>query len=368
MQSSPSRAQKLATGVGAIALFLIAVLGILGLGVLVIWPWWIVAAIAAIALVLALPIFYVRKVAVRGREGWSPIRSYAAIALVTFAMLSAVVAFPAYYFAYIVDARPALVPSARLTNGKKIVQLQGMQHIGSEGFYKAVVYDLREALDNGYRLYYEGVQPAKDRPDLTAWFNALATSGAGADLSSFYKTFADGCGMQFQLNYFQGLTKDMTVHPDRHLTADVSYLDLKNEYDRLMREDPAFAKAMSEKAAPRKGDDGVAQFKLFTDLWQKGTEDQKRLLGLMCRGFLSWSFSKAQKPQPMDKLILEYRNRRLAQTIVSEPVDKIWITYGANHLPGVIDELKRLDPNWRVETIKWSRTMMNPEDHKGELR
>ncbi len=33
----------------------------------------------------------------------------------------------------------------------------------------------------------------------------------------------------------------------------------------------------------------------------------------------------------------------------------------------MIEELKKLDPNWRVETIKWSRTMMNPEDHKGEL-
>lgn len=362
-----SRFQKFRIGLGAIALFLIAVLGILGLGVIAIWPWWIAGAIAVAALILAVPVHYLRGMAMRGRDGWSAKRSYATIALVTFAILSAIVAFPAYFFAYVVDARPALVPSAKLTNGKKVVQFQGMQHIGSEGFYKAVVFDLREALENGYRLYYEGVQPAKDRPDLTAWFNALATSGAGADLSSFYKTLADGCGVQFQLDYFKGLTKDMTVHPDRHLTADVTYLDLKTEYDRLMREDAVFAKAMNEKVVAKKGDDGAAQFKLFTGLWQRGTDSQKRLLGLMCRGFLSWSFTRAQQPNQMDKLILDYRNKRLAQTIAAEPVDKIWITYGAHHLTGVIEELKKLDPNWRVETIKWSRTMMNPEDHKGEL-
>src|SRR5690606_31058384 len=108
----------------------------------------------------------------------------------------------------------------------------------AEGFYKSVIYDLHEALANGYRLYYEGVQPVDGRPELTAWFNSFATEGGGSDLSEFYKSLADSCGMTFQLDYFKGLKADEAVHPQRHITADVTYLELKTEFDRLMRDDP----------------------------------------------------------------------------------------------------------------------------------
>jgi hypothetical protein len=60
---------------------------------------------------------------------------------------------------------------ASLPNGQKTVVFQGMQHIGSEDFYKSVVFDLEQALADGYTLFYEGVMPVAGRPDLTDWFN-----------------------------------------------------------------------------------------------------------------------------------------------------------------------------------------------------
>ena len=42
-----------------------------------------------------------------------------------------------------------------------------MQHIGSGDFYKSVVFDLEQALADGYTLFYEGVTPMAGRPDLT---------------------------------------------------------------------------------------------------------------------------------------------------------------------------------------------------------
>ena len=85
-----------------------------------------------------------------------------------------------------VQADPPLLPQATLTNGQKTVVFQGMIHVGMEGFYKSVVYDLEEALNEGYRLYYEGVQPSPGEGD--AWFDEQLAGGS--DLADNYKVLA----------------------------------------------------------------------------------------------------------------------------------------------------------------------------------
>lgn len=46
------------------------------------------------------------------------------------------------YLIVITDTHPATVPQVTLTHGSRQVVFQGMQHIGSEHFYKAVIYDV----------------------------------------------------------------------------------------------------------------------------------------------------------------------------------------------------------------------------------
>ena len=358
--------QRLAIGSAAILIFIVTLLGALGLVVLAAWPWWVIGAVAVAALLLAVPLFYLRRLF--AGEGFSPTRSLASIAVLFFLALSAVVAFPFYFFAFLVDARPSMMPLATLTDGKKVVQFQGMQHIGSEGFYKSVVYDLREALDQGYRLYYEGVQSVEGRKDLDEWFNSLATGGFG-DLSGFYQMLADGCGLTFQLNYFKGLTKDIPVHPDRHLVADVSYLDLKTEWDRLMATDPVFVReATAATGSKGRGEDGdAAMIRRLLGIWKTANPEQKRLMGFACRGFFSWSFSQPPASSWKDKLILDFRNKRLVEQIVKDPAQKIWVTYGAHHLTGVIADLEKIDPSWKLVSVKWTPAISNPQERKGLL-
>ena len=55
-------------------------------------------------------------------------------------------------------------------------------------------------------------------------------------------------------------------------------------------------------------------------------------------------------PIDIDKrnyILLEYRNRMLAEGIMNEKHHKVAILYGAAHEPGMFEELKALDPNWR---------------------
>ena len=69
----------------------------------------------------------------------------------------------------------------------------------------------------------------------------------------------------------------------------------------------------------------------------------------------------------MEQVILDFRNRALARRIMRSPDDRIFITYGAAHLPGLVAELRKLDPEWAVGSVKWLRTIEAPEHIEGQL-
>ena len=53
--------------------------------------------------------------------------------------------------------------------------------------------------------------------------------------------------------------------------------------------------------------------------------------------------------------------------LTKHPASKIYVTYGAAHLPGVIALLKGQDPQWRVTSAKWMRAIGTPEHLSGRL-
>jgi hypothetical protein len=360
-----SWSQKLRISVAAVLWFVLTVLFILGIAVLLAWPWWVIGAILLATLIVALPFFALRHFWQRGAPNYSAWRTYATTALATFMTLVVAAALPVYYSAYIVDAHPGAMPLTTLTDGKKTVVFQGMQHIGSEGFYKSVIYDLEKALTDGYTLYYEGVKPSPEQPELQAWFNQLATGGK--DLSASYKQLADFCGLQFQLNYFGVVEADSKVHPERHVTADVSYKDLKDEYDRLAAADPNFAAKLKKETEPG-ADTDSSMFGFVQSLLGEPTTDQKQMIGFVCRAMLN-NVGKASEPDDTAKgrLILDYRNRRLAEFLDTSSDTKIYLTYGAAHLPGMLSELQKRNPDWKIVSTTWRRVMANPDRLNGDM-
>jgi len=259
--------------------------------------------------------------------------------------------------------KPLTVPQATLSNGTKTVVFQGMMHIGSEPFYKGVVYDLEKALTEGYVIYYEGVQPAAEGDK---WF--ADTLAGGGDLSANYKMLSDVCGLKFQLDYFQLLRADMAAHPERHVAADVSTADMMHEYERLVAADPGFAErvkpAKADAEATTNSSEGLSS---LIDGLVNGTPDQKRIAGYACRGFLTWTLGRPDAPSPLDPVILDYRNRQLADRIVKDTHELIYITYGAGHLPGLLRDLQAIDPAWEIKSVKWQRVVEAPDDVTGQL-
>lgn len=352
----------------AIAWFVLVVAFVLGLPILLGWGYGLLTGLVLVAAALAAATAWLlRRLSSTAAE--RPFASVWSRALLGWTLiLGVLVAAPFYYLMVVTDIRPATVPQVALTNGSKRLVFQGMQHIGSEHFYQAVIYDVEKALSEGYVSWYEGVQTPT--PESKAFFEKLSHElVGGSDLGGTYKSIGEICGMKFQLDYFGLLEADKAEHPKRHLVADVDALELKVEYERLMREDAAFAKAHANdfKSKPST-DDNTLMLKLVE--WLKnGSNSQKTLGGVACRGLFSLNQPvEGSPPGHMDPVILDFRNRALAQRIMQSKDDKIFITYGSNHLPGLVAELRKLDPKWTVGSVKWLRTVEAPQHIEGKLR
>ena len=354
------RGERLKLRLGTIAWFLALIGLLLGLPVLLDLGWWALAAAIALALLLALPIWWlVRRLFARQRlRRW--ISGYAATTLAVVSVITVAIATPLYGLAVSTAVQPLTVPQVSLTDGSKTVIFQGMVHVGSEGFFKSVVYDVEKALSEGYVIYYEGVtgDPAGD-----AWFSE--NLAGGGDLSANYSKLGDACGLKFQLNYFGLLRQDMVEHPERHIAADVSTADMMHEYERLAAADPTFAaRATAAKGDDSQGEgDGIAA--VFNWL-ENATPGQRALVGVACRAIMTRTLSAKTEPSALDPVILDFRNRELAKRIESGP-DKIYITYGAGHLPGLLEDLRALNPAWEVGSVKWMRAIEAPDDLEGEI-
>ena len=63
------------------------------------------------------------------------------------------------------------------------------------------------------------------------------------------------------------------------------------------------------------------------------------------------------KADPVERIILDFRNRALARSVADASADKIYITYGAAHFPGFLKDLQALDPAFKVTSLRWVRPM-----------
>jgi hypothetical protein len=345
-----------------LALILFALAGLMIVGKL---PLWIVGLVIAAGVALGALLFVLRWLAKRRDPAYSAGRSFGAFALAGALGMVGLASLPIFYLAFWVQSGPTAVPLATLSNGQKTVVFQGMQHIGSEDFYKSVVFDLEQALADGYTLFYEGVTPVAGRPDLTDWFNQTLR-GSKQDLSAGYKKMAEHCGLSFQLNYFDPIKADMAIHPSRHITADANFLEMKTEYDRLLREDPTFAAGMAAKAAKAdKTPSGSGDpFALFLGIVEGATPEQKKLAGIVCRGVLGMAVSGAlgEEKDPSNRVIVDFRNKTLARFVDESKSNKIYVTYGAAHFPGFLAALQMRDPKFAIRSVKGVRPMTLPDE------
>ncbi len=77
-------------------------------------------------------------------------------------------------------------------------------------------------------------------------------------------------------------------------------------------------------------------------------EVSRGLLNILLRSYTNPSLpEKLKDTMPVFHIILDKRNKLLADAIVSSPVPHIYVHYGALHYPGVLILLKEKDPRWQ---------------------
>jgi hypothetical protein len=187
------------------------------------------------------------------------------------------------------------------------IGIQAHEHFGT-GLGKGGV----QRVVSGHAEACPLVPACSRRSDLTDWFNQTLR-GTKQDLSAGYKKMANECGLSLQLDYWAPLIADMRANPSRHITADANYLGMLSG----------------------------------------ASAEQKKLAGIVCRGVLGMAVSGAlgKEKDPSNRVILDFRNKTLARFVDESKSDKIYVTYGAAHLPGFFAELQKRDPKFEIRLL-----------------
>lgn len=274
-------------------------------------------------------------------------------------LLTGLVALPLYWLVLQPALKPVVVPRVTMTDGRRELVFQGVTHIGSALFYRSMAFDLLRAREAGYVLYFEGV--GDGTPDAKAWFNAAI--GAGGGLNEDYAKIAGFCGLHFQNEFIDFLVRDHALHPERTVDADVSETDMYEEWQRLVAQQPELAQALPTPHA----DDGPSGLDHIVDVLSKVGDRQQPFVAAACRGIFNLGLSRPDSPDVMNRVVLDFRNRKLAERVLADPAANLYLVYGSGHLPGFVHELRLRDASWKVVGVTWSTPIQAPDDAVGRL-
>lgn len=318
---------------------------------------WLLGGVVLLGAVIGLIFHGIRRLFHRGGL---PAGSGRRSALIGAGLVAGLAAAPGWWLVLQPALHPLAVPRVTLSDGKREVVFQGMVHVGSEQFYRSVSFDLIRAKDAGYVLFFEGVQPGT--PEADAWLDAATQSGG--DLNAQYGKIGEACGLNFQGDFLSFLQRDEAMDPEHLVTADVSVTEMYEEWQRQVAADPSLADAL-----PQGGTGGGGGFSVsrVLELAAGLNEPQKNLLAAACRGVFSVILGGAENLDALNGVILDFRNRRLADRITALPQADIYITYGSGHFPGLLRELQERNPDWKIVGTNWTTAIVPPDDATGLL-
>jgi hypothetical protein len=288
--------------------------------------------------------------------------------IVSWLVLLSLAAVPYFGARYINENHPMLVPRVTLTNGDKEVVFQGMVHIGSEPYYQAVVFDMVEAADDGYTLFFEGVgdgTPANEKR-----LNSLVGAG-GVNFTDVYTTAAKICGLQFQSDYFRVFRDDMQTNPEKYVLADVTTDDMIAEWDKLLATNPELGETQRQTMPDG---DALTQNDLNTVIrWVNDlTGGQRENIALLCQAAFNTALrsntSSLDTVPFLQKVVLDFRDEALVDRIVNFDGKKIYVTYGAGHFDGTLARLRAQDKRWQVAEVTWQPVIVDMHQYESRLR
>nr|MDD3720028.1 hypothetical protein [Candidatus Gracilibacteria bacterium] len=253
------------------------------------------------------------------------------------------IAFIIWGFAFYNNSiNPATMPQFTISNGQKTVVFQAMSHIARPDFYKQVEQEIRDFKTSSGVLFYEGVKEG------TKESNDKFDQALGVNFTpDLYKNMSRLYGVTFQDNSkLLGLVNNLDFNVD--LTLD----EVVKIYEEKVKNNGT--KNVNNQEVINASDEIIAQLSTLNDrelkilvyinqailnLIIKNDKEMKKLL------------ENFGNPDLLD-VILDERNKNLADNIEKSEYNKIFITYGLLHFEGVLKLLQESDSKWKIISTK----------------
>ena len=225
---------------------------------------------------------------------------------------------------------PATLPKTTITNGEKTVIFQSMMHIASPGFYSDIERDMKNLEGQEYVFFYEGVEPGS--PESMEKLSELM-------------------GIEVSVDMYDMLAKIAELSPQ----LDTQFEDILPSINVDLSSDEIVALAEAD-TVPAANPQETLVIEELEKRYPAMTSTQKYILKVFSRGLMNVVLRSYTHPDLMTELqiqvpvmdiIVNARNKNLADAIIASPSQKIYIHYGALHYAGVLEELKKTDPRWQ---------------------
>lgn len=241
-----------------------------------------------------------------------------------------------------------------LTDGNKTVVFQGMTHIGLKSFYHDVGKEMTEYRNNGYQIMLEGFGHSGISPLPKEDANYLVESDKFED---------------YKKRYYKMINKDDLINNNdiKYINQQfilTSYLNYSDEYIDIDKE--TVSKLLSSNKISKSASQNETAKNNYLNKAGDHSEPLARLYGkekfyiLMRnignsffiqfgRNYIDPIMAKFDDSMNLRKVItIEERDKHLAISIINSKSNNIYITYGSAHFKGVLENLQKMNPYWKI--------------------
>ncbi len=247
-------------------------------------------------------------------------------------------------FAYYNNSiNPAKMPEYTISNWEKIIVFQAMSHIAKKDFYVQIRNNIREFKSNSGVYFYEWVKPwnkeSSQKFDEALWVNFTP---------DLYKHMSTLYGVTFQDNNdFIGLVNNLDFNVDLTLDEIIKIYEKKVPL------------SSSEKS---KSTEIINASELILNKLNELNNRELKVLIYINQAILNTIIKNDSKAKELIKsfwnqdlfnVILDDRNKNLADTIIKSEYNKIYITYWLLHFDWMYKLLQKNNPNWKIISTRY---------------
>lgn len=241
------------------------------------------------------------------------------------------------------DINPAKMPIFTITNWDKIVVFHAMSHIWTPTFYEKVKENIKNLKSQWYVLYFEWIKPwTKENHEAfnkALWFKF--DKKTYENLSKIYWLISQDNEMFLnQVN-------------DKDFNVDISIDEIMEKYKNLK------IKTWNENRVYK---EPIDIDKLVMNELAKLKENELKVLRYINKSFINLIIKSEDLQNAIQRefenkelfdVILNERNKIIAEKIITSPDKKIVATYWLLHFSWVFELLKQNDIKWRIIRIDY---------------